>query len=139
MTLRLNHLGQPNVGKCHVRCSKPLDQAATAPLTSVGYLVYRSANRMRNQAAILVLVLSLVGCTDGRPKPEEARRHFELLYPDAEVISVQKTEDEVIARSYRFRYRRKEADKQGEIEIQFVKPEAGDGWIPRPTPPKTLP
>lgn len=94
---------------------------------------------MWKQIAILTLGLSLAGCGDGRPDGEEARRQFERLYPQAEVIDVRITEDEVVARSIKFRYRHRATKREGEIKIQFMESEDKEGWIPNPEPPAKLP
>jgi hypothetical protein len=93
---------------------------------------------MMRKIAILILVISLCGCSDERPELEEARRYFEILYPETKVVDIRIVEDEVIARSFKFRYRHTATNQEGEMEIQFMEAETKEEWIPRPTPPKTL-
>ncbi len=87
----------------------------------------------------LILIMGLCGCRDGRPSQEEARDYFEGLYPDVELIDIHLSEDEVVARSYKFRYREKTSNQEREIEIQFMEDEGEAGWLPRPQPPRLLP
>ena len=47
-------------------------------------------------------------------------------------------EDEVVARSFRFHYRDKASNQEGEIEIQFMETEDEKGWKPQPAAPKSL-
>ncbi len=93
---------------------------------------------MKNWSATLIALFAIAGCSDGRPDAEEARRQFETIYPEAQVIGTKITEDEVVARSYLFSYRYKATGQEGKIGIQFMKTDGGD-WAPRPAPPKSLP
>lgn len=84
-------------------------------------------------------MLGLSGCRDGRPESEEAWRHFVRLYPDAEIIDIKISEDEVVARSFTVRYRCKETDEEKEMAIQFMKAKPEGEWVPNPPPPRILP
>ena len=90
------------------------------------------------QIVILIIVMSLSGCGDGRPELEEVGLQFEKLYPNVELVDIQIMEDEVVARSFRFHYRDKVSNQEGEIEIQFMETEDEKGWKPQPAAPKSL-
>jgi hypothetical protein len=96
---------------------------------------------MRRAPAFLTLFLLLFGvaCSDGRPSIEDARQQFRQRYPKTQLVSVTISEDEVVARSFRFRYRRNPDAKEREIEIQFMKNPETKGWVPSPEPPTDLP
>jgi len=81
-----------------------------------------------------------MACSDGRPGEEEAKLHFHRLYPDVRLISVKVSEDEVVARSFFFRYQKgPPGTKEKQIEIQFMEdPETGE-WVAKPEPPARLP
>ena len=87
----------------------------------------------------ILLLPGLLSCSDGRPEATEARAQFQSLYPGVDVTDVQITEDEVVARSFRFRYRKKSSDVEKEIEIQFMKDDSTGRWGPKPAPPSELP
>jgi hypothetical protein len=86
----------------------------------------------------LILVL-LVGCSDGRPGIAEARLQFEKIYPDVQIVTVRISADEVVARSFMFRYRKHGSLDEKEIGIQFMQNPQARQWEPKPTPPKVLP
>ena len=95
--------------------------------------------RLKIQTIILAgLVVFSAGCTDNRPDEQQAQEIFSRLYPEATVVNVRNTEDEVVACSYEFSYRKGATGIVKKISIQFM--EADDGiWKPRPPAPKTLP
>lgn len=80
-----------------------------------------------------------LSCSDGRPDAAEAKRRFQSLYPDVDVVDVRISEDEVVATSFRFSYRKRNSDAVKEIELQFMKDSASGRWEPQPAPPKELP
>ncbi len=87
---------------------------------------------------LLWLAIAAAGCSDGRPDQSQARKWFAARYPGAEVLFVEISEDEVVARSFDFDYRIQESGKQGSLRIQFM--EKPDGtWEPRPPAPEILP
>jgi len=81
--------------------------------------------------------LLVLGCADGRPEEEEAKAWFENHYRGAKVSDVRITEDETIARSFRFEYR-SAAGRGGRLEVQFMQDSSGT-WRPRPAAPAALP
>ena len=81
--------------------------------------------------------MCLVGCSDSRPDTEQAKRHFEKLYPDLELVEVKNTMDEVTACSFEFSYRRNQEEEVRSIELQFMESDNGD-WNFRPDPPTVL-
>ena len=87
----------------------------------------------------MIFVVSLLGCSDGRPDHKEATRQFEKHYPNAEVVETTVTEDEVTARSIEFQYVTRDSSQKRKIEIQFTKTENRGDWIPSPAPPESLP
>ena len=91
---------------------------------------------------VLAIVFSLVclvvaGCSDGRPDAEAAVAIFEAKYPEAEIVSVSLPSDEVVARSYRFGYRKPGNSEIKSIGVQFM--EVGGNWQPQPALPDSLP
>lgn len=100
-------------------------------------LTERIARPLR--AAVLSgTLLTTGGCSDGRPDEEAARAWFERRYPDAVVTGVRMTEDEVVARSFRFTYRSPAKAQAREVEVQFMEGSSG-AWEPRPAEPEQLP
>jgi len=90
------------------------------------------------RATLLILATVLAGCADGRPGPTEARAWFEARYPGVRLTGVRNTEDEVVARSYEFRYRAPGEAAERSVEVQFM--EDGTGrWTDRPAAPSRLP
>jgi hypothetical protein len=94
---------------------------------------------MRHYVLLLSVALFLTACGDKRPDESEAKRHFATLYPEAKIIAVKMTEDEVVARSYEFRYSKGSINKEGMIEIQFMETGPHGAWGPIPVPPASLP
>jgi hypothetical protein len=89
--------------------------------------------------SILLIVLAVVaGCSDGRPEPDEARAWFQSRYPGVRLSAMRTTEDEVVARSYEFRYRVPGRPGERTIEIQFMEDSTGR-WRDRPAAPARLP
>jgi hypothetical protein len=68
---------------------------------------------------------------------DEAKAWFENRYPGASISDVRISEDEVIARSFRFQYRSREG-REGEVDVQFMQDTAGT-WVPTPPAPAQLP
>jgi hypothetical protein len=66
----------------------------------------------------ILLLPALMSCSDGRPEVTEARAQFQSLYPGVDVTNVRITENEVVGRSFAFRYRKKGSDAEKEIAIQ---------------------
>jgi hypothetical protein len=92
-----------------------------------------------NLRLAIVAFLCLVGCSGHtRPEAEQAKQEFKKLYPEAEIISVRLSEDEVIARSFEFTYRKQGESEIKKIEIQYMESDTGPYEI-RPKPPKSLP
>lgn len=87
----------------------------------------------------ILLIFLLTACSDGRPDIKEAEKQFSQIYPGVQVTSIRITEDEVIARSFKFRYRKPRVMAEKEIEIQFMQKVNTGQWIPSPEPPKELP
>ncbi len=85
------------------------------------------------------LMVLVFGCSDNRPYEPEAKARFEQLYPGVVVTSVRISEDEVIARSFKFVYKKPGETTEKEIEIQFMQTPSTKQWDPRPEPPKELP
>jgi hypothetical protein len=85
------------------------------------------------------ILLLLAGCSDGRPDFSEAKKQFEQLYPRVQVVSMRISEDEVVARSFRFSYRKPGDKSEKEIEIQFMENPNTKRWSPNPVPPRELP
>ena len=102
-------------------------------------VLYVRQKTMAKAILIMIFVVGLLGCSDGRPDQKEATRQFEKLYPNAEVFETTVTEDEVIARSVEFHYITRDLSQKGKIEIQFMKKENRNDWIPSPAPPESLP
>ena len=94
---------------------------------------------MRLLFIIIVSFFLLAGCAENRPDLPNAKIHFQKLYPGVQIISIIISEDEVVARSFKFRYRKQEAQSDKEIEIQFMQNEKTKQWEPVPKPPKELP
>lgn len=87
----------------------------------------------------IVAFLCLSGCSEhSRPEAEQAKQEFQKIYPEAEIINVRMSEDEVVARSFEFTYRKRGDPESKKIEIQYMGSDAGPYEI-RPKPPKTLP
>jgi PBP1b-binding outer membrane lipoprotein LpoB len=88
---------------------------------------------------VIVALLCLAGCS-GQPRPEaeQAKQEFQKIYPEAEIINVRLSEDEAIARSFEFTYRKQGESETKKIEIQYMESDAGPFEM-RPKPPKVLP
>jgi hypothetical protein len=87
--------------------------------------------KIHNSSCPLVL---LFACSDSRPGLEEAEKKFRALYANAEVIGIRVTDDEVVARSFRFRHQKGGEETVKEIEIQFMensKTEIGSPFLLR--------
>jgi len=95
-------------------------------------------NKMKYRLLAVAVFLLLVACSDGRPELSQAKIQFEQLYPGVQIISVRITEDEVVARSFEFRYRKPNDQTDKKIEIQFMKNEKTGRWEPNPQPPNNL-
>jgi hypothetical protein len=80
-------------------------------------------DKMKYHLLTVVLFLLLVTCSDGRPELSQAKIQFKQLYAGVQIISVRITEDEVVARSFEFRYRKPNDQTDKKIEIQFMKTE----------------
>jgi len=61
--------------------------------------------RVPESRFVLILVALVVGCSDGRPSESEAAQFFRQSYPNVELVGIAISEDEVLARSFAFRYR----------------------------------
>ena len=96
-------------------------------------------NKMKYCLLGVALFLLLVACSDGRPELSQAKIQFEQLYPGVQIISVRITEDEVVARSFEFRYRKPNGQTEKKIEIQFMKNQKTGRWEPNPQPLNDLP
>lgn len=79
------------------------------------------------------LLILLVSTHDGRPNEREAKKLFEQAYPGVQVISVKVAMDEVVARSFVFKYRKPGSTSEKEIEVQFMERDNGK-WLLSPTP-----
>ena len=95
--------------------------------------------KINYQLFAIALLLFLIACADGRPEPTEAKKQFEQLYPGVQVMSIRMTEDEVMARSFEFLYRKPNVQTEKKIGIQFMKNQETQRWEPNPPPPKELP
>ncbi|RJQ42292.1 MAG: hypothetical protein C4550_00015 [Nitrospiraceae bacterium] len=96
-------------------------------------------NKMKYCLLAVALSLLLVACSDGRPELSQAKIQFEQLYPGVQIISVRITEDEVVARSFEFRYRKPNDQTEKKIGIQFMTNQKTGRWEPNPQPPNDLP
>jgi hypothetical protein len=85
-----------------------------------------------------VLSATLIGCSDNRPDIAEAVATFTNLYPCTAVLSIKKTEDEVVACSYQFQHQKSATGIVKTIDIQFMEAE-NRVWKPNPKPPEDLP
>ena len=96
--------------------------------------------RVRTAARLLLLLFALpvAACArDRRPDEQGAKQVFARLYPQAEIDSVWISEDEVVARSFKFTYRLRGQPSAKSIWIQFM--EGPDGsWVPTPPAPDSL-
>jgi hypothetical protein len=84
--------------------------------------------------ALFALMHLSSGCSDGRPSEAAVKTDMERRYPGTEVLSVSTQMDEVVARSFRLKYRKAGDRNTKEIEIQFMKDESTKKWIPSPAP-----
>jgi hypothetical protein len=92
--------------------------------------------------SLIAVGLMTIACTDActaeRPGEDTALADFQSRYPQATVLEVELSEDEVIARSYRIRYRLNDGGREGALEIQYMQDDTGR-WVVRPELPPTLP
>jgi hypothetical protein len=99
-------------------------------------------NPRRSWGSVVVMGVFLglfgVACSDRRPDEATAKAEFEKRYEDAIALEVRVTEDEVVARSFKVRYRLRTSGREGTLEIQYMEGESGQ-WVMRPEPPRTLP
>lgn len=87
----------------------------------------------------LISLASLVSCSEfSRPSADEAKADFLKRYPEAEIIDIRMSEDEVVARSFEFTYRKRGEQAVKKIDIQFMGTDSGS-YKMRPSPPKELP
>jgi TonB family protein len=96
------------------------------------------ARSVANPFILLLILLLFVtsACSDGPPTEAEAAHTFAQHYPEAKLLAARITEDEVIARSFAFRYQTKDG-AIGELEIQFMRDRSGT-WVPTPAAPSSL-
>jgi hypothetical protein len=85
----------------------------------------------------VAMLAACAGATDGRPGEDDARGWFEGRYPGTALSEVRISEDEVVARSFRFSYRPAAASRDTTLEVQFM--EVDGRWQPRPDAPAALP
>ncbi|CAN5880812.1 hypothetical protein BH11VER1_BH11VER1_31120 [soil metagenome] len=86
-----------------------------------------------------IALFGLAACSEhGRPGIEQAKIDFQKLYPEVEIMEVRNSENEVIAKSFEFTYRKKGKSERKKIEIQYMEGDAGPYKI-APAPPKELP
>lgn len=94
---------------------------------------------MKHVVSLLFVLFSLTACSGpSRPEIEQANIDFQKLYPEAEIIQTRITEDEVIARSFEFTYRKRGETEIKKIEIQYLDDDSGPYKI-APKHPKELP
>jgi hypothetical protein len=89
-------------------------------------------------AAVASCLLALVSCSDHRPNAAEAKADFLRLYPNAEVLSIRVTEDEVVACSFEITYRHRDNPQKKTLAVQYLKSNQGVYKID-PAPPSELP
>jgi|SRR3989339_881053 len=88
---------------------------------------------------IIAVLYYLLIFNDGSPNTDEAKKQFQLLYPDVRIISVDYAMTEVVAVSFLFRYQKPNSNTIKTIEIQFMDIDNTKHWRPSPPPPKELP
>ena len=86
---------------------------------------------------LLFSLLAAACAPDRRPDEESAKQVFARLYPQADVDSVWITEDEVVARSFKFSYRLPGHPSANTVKIQFMEGPNGS-WVPAPPAPDSL-
>jgi hypothetical protein len=94
------------------------------------------------RSTLLVLLFVCASCdVENTPRPETdaARADFEQRYPDAIVLDIRVTEDEVVARSFLITYRKRTQPTVKSVEIQYMEDKAQARWTPQPDPPRVLP
>ena len=84
-----------------------------------------------------VSAFALAGCSDRRPEPAVAQADFSRRYPQAEVVNISITMDEVVARSFAITYRLPGASQEQTLDIHYVENARGDYEIV--SPPAQLP
>ena len=93
---------------------------------------------MKRLLASIPLLTAVAGCSDGRPEPDEARAWFQSRHPGVRLSGMRTSENEVVARSYEFRYRVPGQPGERSIEIQFMEDSTGR-WSGQPAAPARLP
>ena len=101
--------------------------------------LFATTKAMLYRSLSIAVCLLLVSCSDNRVGLSQAKLQFEQLYPDIQIISVRISEDEVVARSFEFRYRTLNDKRDKTIAIQFMNNEKTGRWEPNPQPPNVLP
>jgi hypothetical protein len=86
-----------------------------------------------------VALVGLAACSGhSRPEMDQAKSDFQKLYPETEILETRISEDEVVARSFEFTYRKKGKIEAKKIAIQYIESDSGPYKI-APVPPKGLP
>lgn len=75
---------------------------------------------MKTTVFALVMALTFLGCSSGRPNAEEAKARFMAKYPGVNVVSIKEEQNEVVARSFVIRYQKPDSAGEKEIHVQFV-------------------
>src|SRR5688572_6424742 len=86
-----------------------------APVQSsaiIGRHAQGTARVVRIAGVATASLLSLISCSDGRPGVREVRGELVAKCPSIEIESVSITEDEVVARSFKFTYRERDGSTE---------------------------
>jgi hypothetical protein len=89
-------------------------------------------------AVVASCLLAHASCSDHRPEAAEANADFLRLYPNAEVLSIRVTEDEVVACSFEVTYQHRDNPQQKTLAVQYLKNNQGVYKID-PASPSELP
>src|SRR5262249_35407471 len=92
-----------------------------------------AAERNRWGSKLLLGLLTLLiccGCERPRPSTEAAAQSFSQRFPNVQIVSIEKPLDEVISRDFKVRYQKSGANREGEIEIEFIWKDDSKTWEP---------
>jgi hypothetical protein len=90
-----------------------------------------TARVVRIAGVVTASILSLISCSDGRPGVREVRGELAAKCPSIEIESVSITEDEVVARSFKFTYRERDGSTEPRTtSVQYM--EVDGVWQPAP-------
>ncbi len=92
--------------------------------------IFVLGENMKKLNLYFFFLLVFLGCNSPRSTIDEARAAFLKKYPNAQIISVRKTLDEVISRDFVVSYRKNANEQIKETQISFIYKDDSVTWEP---------